>query len=81
MEEVHDWEALADWLEINSANITPDCESTRRAKCIRRNLVNIYREKLGTDDKCKVVSKIADALENMEQRRSAQILRELYGEL
>lgn len=82
LEDVPNWEALADLLEVKSDNIIQDCEdSLLKTHCYRRKLVNIYREKLKTDNKCTVASNIADALENMKMIRSAQKLRELYGEL
>ena len=81
MVEVDDWEGLADWLDISSAYIREDCAPAPKPQCFRKKLVNIYRDRLGADDKCMVVLNIADALEKMKRKRTAQILRQLYSEL
>lgn len=79
LEEVEDWEALAGWLNIGTANIRQNCALTITvAQCCRRKLVKTYCDRLTSSDPYKAASGIAHELESkMRIKNIAQKLREL----
>ena len=51
LEEVSNWEALADWLDINSDTIRTNCApSLDLSQCYRRELVEILCDRLPSGD-------------------------------
>ena len=80
LEEVSHWEALADWLDINSDTIRENCAiSLDLGQCYRRELVKTYCDRLPSGDAYLVVEHMANVLEiEMKKYRQAQDLRDLH---
>ena len=79
LEKVSDWEALADYLDINIDTIRTNCaDSSDRAQCYRRKLVKTHCDRLPSGDPYLAVERIAYVLEiKMEKKTQAQALRDL----
>ena len=79
LEEVSNWKALADWLDINSDVIREKCvPSLDLGQCYRRELVKTHCDRLPSGDPYLVADCIANVLEiKMNKRRQAQVLRDL----
>ena len=84
LEEVEDWEELAEGLNINTIRIRTNCGTrTDLAHCYRKQLVRTYCDKLPSGDPNKVVKDFTLILDEMGKKRQAKKLRELSfgGEL
>ena len=79
---MEDWEKLGNRLDIGRAtinNIKEKCiHSITVAECRRRELVVAYCDKLPSGDPQRVALDIAWILDEMGQKRQAQILRQLF---
>ena len=80
LEKVSNWEALADWLDINSDTIRQNCAtSLDPGQCYRRELVKTYCDRLPSGDPYLVAEHMASVLEiEMKKYRQAQDLRDLH---
>ena len=81
--EVDDWAGLASELDIKTGDknsIQSNCKAGSGldvAKCFRRSLVQMYCDSTGLEVE-EVAENIAQALEMMNKKRQATIIRNLY---
>ena len=77
LEELEDWEALAQWLDITRATINNINKNCGRAQCQWRELVKTYCDGNGGDPR-KAAVDIANILSSkMGKKKQAQILSRL----